>query len=343
MRVYSRDRLEKMFESNWANSLLTDQPLLVDEAEAMAEDVLSGNLTDAQLGATLSLLRGPQVTGIVLAAFANGLRSRAIKVSVPAGSIDTCGTGGGMPSFNISTAAAIVGAAAGIPVAKHGNRAVTSKCGSADVLEELGIHLPGDADGASQMLAETGFAFMLAPTFHPAMKLVGPVRKQLWFRTIFNLVGPLSSPSEIRRQVLGVYDSSLLRQVAEALARIGVDRALAVNGDGMDEFTPLGKNFVFRIEPDRLEFIEWIPEVNVELEDVLPADSIAANAELLTIAVTDADSGRSRAILPSVAAALFVGGVVESLDEGISAGEEVIRSGKAGAKLTQLQQWSASL
>ncbi len=332
-----------MIEAQWEQTLLSDEPLSHEESTSLAQAIFSGDMPVGKLGAVLCLLNQGKITGVTLAAFAMELRSRANLVLAPLGSVDTCGTGGGSPSFNISTAASIVVAAAEVPVAKHGNRAVTSTCGSADVLESLGIHLPSGAQTAGQMLRDTGFTFMLAPNFHPAMKVVGPVRRQLWFRTIFNLLGPLANPAGVRRQVIGVFDSKYALAVTEALARLGVDRALVVHGRGMDEFNPVESNSVFRVEPELLEYSEWHPELGLSAEAILPGNSIAENAALLVKSVTDVDSSRAKAILPSAAAGLFVAGQVATLDDGLGVAAELISSGKAGRKLEQIRAWRPTL
>ena len=198
--------------------------------------VMDGEATPALLAALLVALRMRGETVEELAGFATAMRERVVHVEAPDGAIDTCGTGGdGSGTFNISTTAALVVAAAGVPVAKHGNRAMTSQSGSADVLDALGVRIDHDAASAGAALREIGFAFMFAPGFHPAMKHAGPTRREIGVRTAFNLIGPLTNPAGARRQVVGVADPAAAPRLAAVLQRLGAERAFVVGGDGLDE------------------------------------------------------------------------------------------------------------
>ena len=201
--------------------------LSMDDARAAMGAVMDGEATPAQLAALLVALRMRGETVEELAGFAAAMRERVVPVAAPAGTIDTCGTGGdGSGTFNISTTAALVVAAAGVPVAKHGNRAMTSRSGSADVLEALGVRTDHDAESAATALREDGFAFLFAPGFHPAMKHAGPTRREIGVRTAFNLIGPLTNPAGARRQVIGVADPATAPRLADVLRLLGVERAL---------------------------------------------------------------------------------------------------------------------
>ena len=207
--------------------------LSMDDAHAAMGAVMDGEATPAQLAALLVALRMRGETVEELAGFAAAMRERVVPVAAPAGTIDTCGTGGDRSgTFNISTTAALVVAAAGVPVAKHGNRAMTSRSGSADVLEALGIRTDHDAESAATALREDGFAFLFAPGFHPAMKYAGPTRREIGVRTAFNLIGPLTNPAGARRQVIGVADPATAPRLADVLRLLGVERAFVVHGDG---------------------------------------------------------------------------------------------------------------
>jgi anthranilate phosphoribosyltransferase len=210
--------------------------LSMDEAHAAMGSVMDGEATPAQLAALLMGLRMRGETVDELAGFAKAMRERVLKVDAPAGAIDVVGTGGdGSGTFNISTTAALVAAAAGVPVAKHGNRAVTSQAGSADVLDALGVRIDHDAASAGAALRDHGFAFLFAPNFHPAMRFAGPTRREIGVRTAFNLLGPLTNPAGTRRQLLGVGDPAAAARMAEVVRKLGTDRTFVIHGSGIDE------------------------------------------------------------------------------------------------------------
>jgi anthranilate phosphoribosyltransferase len=209
--------------------------LTLDEARLAMGAVMDGEATPAQLAALLMGLRMRGETVDELAGFASAMRERSVRVTAPEGAIDVVGTGGDESgTFNISTASALVVAAAGVPVAKHGNRAMTSKAGSADVLDALGVRIDHDAASASAALAELGFAFMFAPNFHPAMKHAGPTRREIGVRTAFNLLGPLTNPAGTTRQLLGVGDAVVAERIAEVAQRLGTERTFVIHGMGVD-------------------------------------------------------------------------------------------------------------
>jgi anthranilate phosphoribosyltransferase len=252
--------------------------------------------------------------------------------------VDTCGTGGGIPTFNISTASAIVAAAAGAKVAKHGNRAVTSRCGSADVLEALGVPIQGDAEVLLHRLEQDGLVFLFAPAHHPAMRHVGKARKDLGVRTVFNQLGPLANPAGAKRQLIGVYDDGLMRSMGEALNCLGTERALLVHGDdGMDEVSPVTSTQAIRVWEGRVESITLYPKDfgldPIDPVALLPGDDAQANAEILREAIGDPDSPRAAAILPSCGATLWLAGVANSLPEATELARATIASGAALRKL----------
>src|SRR6266566_3051483 len=209
--------------------------LTVDEARAAMGSVMDGEATSALLAALLVALRMRGETVDELTGFATAMRERVLRVEAPPGTVDTCGTGGdGSGTFNISTAAALVVAAAGVPVAKHGNRAITSASGSADVLDALGVRIDHDAASAGTALAGLGFAFLFAPGFHPAMRHAGPTRREIGVRTAFNLIGPLTNPARVSRLLVGTGDPSAAPKLAEVLRALGAERAFVVHGDAVD-------------------------------------------------------------------------------------------------------------
>jgi anthranilate phosphoribosyltransferase len=265
--------------------------------------------------------------------------------------VDVVGTGGGGPlTFNISTGAALVAAAAGAKVAKHGNRAVTSLCGTADVLEALGVPISLGPELAVACLRETGFMFLFAPLYHPAMKAVGPLRRALGFRTIFNLCGPLTNPAEARIQVIGVLAPSKVLLVGRTLAALGAKRAFVVHGtDGIDELTTTGESIVARVEESEtgkstLKAARVTPEMaglkRTTLNEFIGGD-VKTNAALLYDVLTGIPGARREIVLLNAAAALVAAGLAEGLKEGVAMGAEAIDSGQAAATLEKLRRFGA--
>ncbi len=323
-----------------------------DQAEALLRFVIDEG-TPAQVGAMLGVLDRRSVDEQTLLGFAKFLRTRATRIEgAHEGAIDTCGTGGGAATFNISTAVGLALAAMGVPVAKHGNRAVTSKCGSADVLESLGIPLHQSVETAHSALDRHRFAFLMAPAFHPAMAKVGPVRRELGFRTVFNLLGPLLNPAGVKRQLIGLYDPRHLSPVAIALAGLGVERAVVANGslangDVLDEVSPCGETLLHIVHRDeRIETQKVSPEdfgiSALVFESIAAGEEAADNAQMIRLALTDVESPYSQAILPSVSVAWFVAGKSDSLFEGAAIVRESIQSGFVGTWLEKLIAESAT-
>lgn len=314
--------------------LLEQHNLSPEQAQGLMSWLLDGEATEAQTGAVLASLRIKGVTPVELAAFAQALRDRANRLDLGDDIVDTCGTGGGRNTFNISTAAAFVAAGAGVKIAKHGNRSVTSKCGSADVLESLGAKLQDDLPKLERIFRESGIVFMFAPVHHPGMRHVGKARKELGFRSVFNQLGPLANPAGARRQMIGVYDPSLVEPMAQALAKLGAERAVVVYGeDGLDEISPCtttkaafvmnGEVRVTAIGAGHFGLTEIDPGA---LE---PGEDAAENAAILQVAISEIDSTRSKAILPSAAMAIWLSGLAADLPEAKKWAEESIRDGHA--------------
>lgn len=320
------------------------------EARSVMSQVMAGDATPAQTAALLVALRMKGETGSELTGFAKVMRENVVPVKTNRPNvIDTCGTGGDtLKTFNISTAAAFVAAGAGATVSKHGNRAVTSKCGSADVLEALGVSLSLGADACGTLLDEIGIAFLFAPNFHPAMKHAAGPRREIRLRTVFNLLGPLTNPAGVKRQVLGVFHPTLVGRLAGVLRRLGAERAAVVHGlAGLDEVSPAG--------PTRIAFIDGkqveervvhpsdfdLPEVNVA--SIAASDTAEGNAALLREALTNPASPYSQAVLPSAALALWVAGVSNDLKRCTEMARESIESGAAAGKLEALIRRSQAL
>lgn len=317
-----------------------------DDAKELMAFLVSGEATDAQLGGALMALASKGATSTELAAFATVLRELAQEVQIKDPNlVDTCGTGGGTPSFNLSTAAAIVASAAGAKIAKHGNRGVTSACGSADVLEALGARIDGDPEQNLHLLETVGLAFFFAPAYHPAMKAVGKVRRELGVRTVFNQLGPLANPAGARRQVVGVFDPTLALPMGEALLKLGAERALVVHGaDGLDEISPCVPTHVVKVW-DRTVSEGSLSPANFGLQPVspealAPGSSAEENAAILREAVSDPESPRAWAILPSAAAVIWIAGLSEGIADSAVRAQEAIRSGSAASKLAQFVEAS---
>lgn len=300
-----------------------------------------GEATEAQIGAALSALRVKGATATELAGFAQIMRENSVG---PAHEfedlVDTCGTGGGVPSFNISTASSFVAAACGVRIAKHGNRGVTSAYGSADVLETLGAKIQTEWDVLLKMLENTGIGFMYAPAHHPAMKHVGKARKELGFRTVFNQLGPLANPAGAKRQLIGVYDPKLAFPMAEALMRLGSQRVLIAHGeDGLDEVSPVTRTrFALLWDGELSEGI--LSPSGFGLEPVSPAaivpgESAEENAALLKEAVSDVNTERCTAILPSAACAIWIAGLAPERRSATEMAREAVKSGAAREKLEE--------
>lgn len=320
--------------------LVDGRVLTADEAHAFFAACLRGEPTPAQVAAAITALRIRGETVEEIAAFATAMREAARTLDHPYDAIDTCGTGGdGQHTFNISTAAALVLAGAGLKVAKHGNRAMSSKSGSSDVLSVLGVNLQASPAQQRRSLDQAGIAFLFAPAYHGAMRHVGPVRAEIGFRTVFNLLGPLSNPAGARRQVMGVYDPRLLEPLAEVLGRLGATRAWTVHGQGLDELTTTGET----------EVAEWkdgtVRRFTVTPEDAgLPRADLAAlrggdaeeNAVALRALLDGATGAYRDIVLLNAAAALIVADRAADLAEGAALAATVIDDGRAAKALADL-------
>ncbi len=310
------------------------EALSTGEAERSLEEIMSGTVNPAVTAALLTALRmrGESVGEIV--GFARAMRHFAEKVEAPEDVVDTCGTGGDAKgTINVSTAAAFVARGAGVVIAKHGNRAATSQAGSADVLEALGAEISLGPKEVSRCIEEVGIGFMFARTHHPAMRHVAPVRAELPFRTIFNLLGPLTNPAGARRQLVGVFHGDYVRPVAEALRELGAHKALVVHGtDGLDEITVTGPTMVAEVSDGEVSEYKISPEqfgLIIHTPDGLLGGDAHLNARVLRSVLSGEERGAARGvILLNAGAAIYVSGK-ETLEEGIHLAEESITSGAA--------------
>lgn len=338
-----------------------------EQASAVLEEILGGNVPDVETTALLTVMatRGEQAPE--LAGFVDVMRRNSVPLPFSPDErdslVDCVGTGGGGPqTFNISCGAALVAAAAGAHVAKHGNRAVTSCCGAADVLEALGVPIELGPELAVECQRETGFVFLFAPLYHPAMKAVGPLRRALGFRTIFNLVGPLTNPAQARAQVIGVLAPSRVLLVGRTLVMLGARRAFVVHGtDGIDELTTTGESIVARVEESEsgdsetqagekgsppgtptLKAARVTPEMAGlprAMLDQFTGGDVATNKALLYDVLTGSGGARRDVVLLNAAAVLVAAGLAGDLKEGVAMGAEAIDSGQAAATLAKLQQF----
>jgi len=310
------------------------------EAETAFDAIMSGNATPSQMGAFLMALRVRGETVDEITGAARIMRAKALAVDAPPGTIDTCGTGGDSSgSFNISTASALIVAGCGVPVAKHGNRALSSKSGSADVLTALGVNIDADLTVVRQCLWEIGIGFLMAPRHHSATRHVAPTRVELGTRTIFNLLGPLSSPAMARRQLVGVFAPEWVRPMAEVLGRLGAERAWVVHGEGLDELTTTGPTTVASFDNGRVETFEVVPEdfglPRARLEDIRggePQDNAAAMRNLLG----GAGGPLRDVVLLNSGAALLIAGKVTTVEAGIELAAKGLDSGAARGVLEDL-------
>jgi anthranilate phosphoribosyltransferase len=308
--------------------------LSAGEAARVLREVMEGRVSEVQTAAFLIGLRTKGETVAEIAGLARTMRELALKVDAGEGElVDTAGTGGGRPTFNVSTTAALIAAGAGCRVAKHGNRSATSQCGSADVLEALGARIDLDPEAVAACIRELGFGFMFAPRHHLAMRHVVPVRKELGVRTIFNFLGPLTNPAGARRQVIGVSDGDYLETIAAALGELGAEAALVVSSaDGLDEFSASGATRVVELKSGTIDSYEVTPEL-VGLEPVadgaVGAGTPKQNADVLR-RVLDGIAGPERSLaLMNAGAAIYAGGGADTLREGVRAAERSIDSGAA--------------
>jgi anthranilate phosphoribosyltransferase len=335
------------------NLLVSGQSLTMEQAAEVMEEITTGQVTPAQFGAFVAALRIKGETADEIAGLAQVMRAKAIRVETTAPVIDIVGTGGdNSKSFNISTAAAFVAAGAGIMVAKHNNRAMTSQCGSADVLEALGMKIELDASQVKDCLEKIGIGFMFAPMFHPSMKFAATPRREIGIRTIFNILGPLTNPALAESQVLGVPGEELGEKLAQVLNRLGSKHAIVVYGlSGMDEISVAGKSRVWELNNGRITDYDVSPEdfgLTITGVETLAGGTPQENAKILRSILEGEKSPRRDAVVINAAAGIVVGKQTKNpsglpaLKEGADIAEEAIDSGRALDKLEQLIKLSQS-
>lgn len=326
--------------------LYDGQPLSQADAEALFGRLVRGELAEHEIAAMLIALRLKGETADELIGAARALRAADSDFDRPDYLFaDTCGTGGdGSGSINVSTAVALVAAAAGLPVAKHGNRSFTSRCGSADVLEQLGAKLEIPAARSRRALDETGFCFLFAPLYHPGLRHAGPVRRALKVRTVMNVLGPCLNPAEPRVQLLGVADPRLIEPVARTLAALGVERALVVHGSGTDEVALHGETRAVRLEGGRLESLSFTPEdaglSRAPLAAVAGGGPEENAARLVALLKGKAGEADSRIVALNAGALLMTAGLAADLREGVARAADTIASGRAFATLERFVEAS---
>jgi len=322
--------------------LLQGESLSFEQATSLLDIIFEGQVPEVQIAAFLTAMRAKGPTAPELAGLAKSLRSHAVAVKVDVDNlVDTCGTGGGrFKTSNISTAAAIVAAGAEVYVAKHGNRGITSKCGSADVLEELGVKIDASAGIVAECVRQAHIGFMFAPMFHPAMKYVQPIRKGLGFRTVFNILGPLANPANAAAQVLGVADENLMQIVAEALRLLGTRYAMVVHGDGMDEISTLTTTKILELKDGQIASKELNPEdfgIALASIDKLKVTDAKASANILRDILSSRESGpRKDIVILNAAAAIIAGNLADNFTSAIELAEASVSGGKALACLEKL-------
>ena len=324
------------------------QDLTAEEAEAAFNGIMEGRVSPVQVAALLAALRAKGEAPQEVAGGVRALRRAMLRVVVDDDTsvLDTCGTGGGaFTTFNISTAAALLAAGAGVPVAKHGNRSYTSRSGSADVLEALGVVIDLPPEQLADVLRQAGIVFMFAPRLHPAMRHVAPVRRELGIPTIMNVLGPLTNPAGARRQLIGVANPALLELIAHALLELGHEHALVVHGEpGMDELSPIGPTEVYEVKGARVEHYRFEPDRRLGWSDLDPTELAgsdpAGNARLIEGVLEGKIRGAARAaVVLNAGAALYLAGRADSLEDGVQLAERALDE---GAGLDALQRLRAA-
>jgi anthranilate phosphoribosyltransferase len=334
--------------TNYLNIILEGKDLTFDQAKSLLDTIFTGEVPELQIAAFLAAMRVKKASVSELAGLASSLREHAVKVETGLDNlVDTCGTGGAaMKTFNISTAAAFVAAGAGVYVAKHGNRAITSNCGSADVLTALGVNVAPGPEKVAQCIRQAHIGFMFAPKFHPAMRHVQPVRQSLDFRTAFNILGPLANPAGATAQVMGVSDESLMSRIAQTLHQLGVKRAMVVHSNGLDEISTMGPTQIIHLESGNFREEKLDPVYlgikRADFNDLMGGDA-ESNAQIVRSILSGRENGpRKDIVVLNAAAAIIVAGLAKDFVEGIELADKAIENGSASNCLDQLVKISNS-
>ncbi|MHC5018194.1 MAG: anthranilate phosphoribosyltransferase [Planctomycetota bacterium] len=322
--------------------------IILEGNDLLLDTIFEGDVAEVQIAAFLAAMRAKKAAVTEISGLAYSLRDHAVPVKVNASPlVDTCGTGGAaLKTFNISTAAAFVAAGAGVYVAKHGNKGITSQCGSADVLTALGVNIAPGPNCVAKCIEEAHIGFMFAPKFHPAMKYVQPIRQSLDFRTAFNILGPLANPAKADAQVLGVAEESLMPRMIETLKMLGVKRAIVVHSNGLDEISTMGPTKVMHLKNDEVFSEEIEPtQYGIPLADF--SDLAGGDAQTNALIIRDILSGnqsgpKKEIVLFNAAAAIIVSGIAKDFVEGIEKADEAICNGNAMSCLDKLIEISNS-
>lgn len=328
--------------TEYIKPLLEGEDLSFEQANQLLSVVFEGEVPEVQIAAFLTAMRAKGATAAELAGLAKSLRDHAVPVKVDIDDlVDTCGTGGGaFKTSNISTAAAIVAAGAGVYVAKHGNRGITSKCGSADVLEQLGVKIDASAETVAECIKQAHIGFMFAPMFHPAMKYVQPIRKSLGFRTVFNILGPLANPAGATAQVLGVGDEGLMEQIAQALRLLGSRYAMVVHSNGLDEISTAGVTKILELRDGQIADKELNAEdlgFKLTSMEELKVTDARQSAQVLRDILNGRETGpRKDIVVLNAAAGIIAGGLADDFKSAIAKAEASVNEGKASACLEKL-------
>jgi anthranilate phosphoribosyltransferase len=321
------------------------QDLTYEDALAVMNEIMSGEASAVQMSAYLTALslKGETIDEITASAF--GMRSHCVRLLHDIDALEIVGTGGDHANtFNISTTAAIITAAAGIPIAKHGNRSASSKCGTADVLETLGVNINISPEKSAELLKTIGICFMFAQNYHIAMKFVAPIRRELGIRTVFNIIGPLTNPAGAKMELMGVYDRALVEPLAQVMCNLGVKNAMVVHGeDGLDEISMSAPSFVCEVKDGWVKSYTITPEQfgfeRCNKEDLVGGDP-KENAEIMKALLSGEKGAKRNAAVLNSAAAMFITGKYSSIEEAVKVAEEVIDSGKAMQKLNDFIKYS---
>lgn len=329
-------------------NIVSGQHLTFDESSSVMDEIMTGSATPSQFGAFVTGLRLKGETSEEIAGMASVMQDKALSVEAESAIVDTCGTGGdGAQTINISTMAAFVTVGAGLKVAKHGNRAITSSCGSADVLEAAGVKIDLGPEGVTQCINEVGMGFMFAPIFHPAMRFAGPLRREIGIRTVFNILGPLTNPARAKNQVLGIADPSLGLKMAEVLKRLGCLHALIVHGnDGLDEISISSPSQIWELKSGEIYEYTIAPEdfgMQQASSNEIRGGAAEENVEVMHKVLSGEHGPRRDVVLLNAAAALKAGNQADSLAEGLIIARESIDSGRASNKLQALIDLSQQL
>ncbi|WP_082235019.1 anthranilate phosphoribosyltransferase [Halobacillus massiliensis] len=327
------------------NQIVEGNTLNEEAAYQVMNDIMQGNVTTGQLMSLLSVIRHRGETVEEMTGFVRAMRENMTKLSIEDDSIvDTCGTGGdGSSTFNISTAVSIILAAMGVKVAKHGNRKVSSKSGSADVLEKLGIPIDTTPEEGAKALSDKGMTFMFAPNYHQAMKHAGPARQELGFRTVFNLLGPMSNPANAKRQLIGIYDTAYAEKMAETLKQLGSKHVLLATGrDGLDEITMTGVTDIVELKDGEIHRFTLTPEDlglnSGSLKDIQISSTGESAAIIEQVIKGKANESAMTIVTMNAAAGLYIGGKAENLKEGVALVQEAIQNGSVQQYFTSIQE-----